>query len=202
MPKSKSSKRGVARIENQLEKPLRKALAFLEQNDYRYAIIGGIAVAQWGFPRATHDVDIKVLVPNTEYEKTRTAILAKFPERARQQAPSNPFIVAVTIDKVIVDFLLTLPGYEELIIARAARRKLNGFSAWICSAEDLIIQKVTAGRGKDWMDIEALLLSQRGKLDEAYIEDWLGQFVEALEKPEMLAEYQRLLKKVKALGKK
>lgn len=81
----------------------------------------------------------------------------------------------------------------------AVRRSLNGFSAWICSAEDLIIQKVSAGRGKDWPDVEALLIEQRGKLDEAYIEDWLAQFAEALEKPEMLATYRQLLEKVKAL---
>lgn len=48
-----------------------------------------------------------------------------------------------------VDFLLALPGYEEKIIERAVQQDLGGFSAWICSAEDLIIQKVVAGCGKD-----------------------------------------------------
>lgn len=200
MPKSKNSKLGAKRVAKPLESPLRKAIKFLEQNDFRYALIGGIAVAQWGFPRATQDIDFKVLVPDTDYQSVRSAILRAFPERARQQVPPNPFIVAVTIDKVVVDFLLTLPGYEELIVTRAQRRKLNGFSAWLCSAEDLIIQKVTAGRGKDWLDVEALLLGQHGKLDEDYIDSWLTQFAEALEKPEMLLEYQRLLKKVRGLN--
>ena len=63
----------------------------------------------------------------------------------------------------------------------------------------MVIQKVVAGRGKDWPDVEALLIAQRGKLDEAYIEDWLAQFAEALEKPEMLVEYRRVVEKVKAL---
>jgi hypothetical protein len=94
---------------------------------------------------------------------------------------------------------LALPGYEELIITRAVRRKLDGFWARICSSEDLIIQKVTAGRSKDWMDVEALLSRQRDKLDENYIENWLAQFAEALDKPEMLTEYQRLVEKIKAL---
>ncbi len=98
-----------------------------------------------------------------------------------------------------LDFLLALPGYEELIIQRAVQRDLGGWSAWICSAEDLIIQKVTAGRGKDWPDVESLLIERRGKLDEAYIADWLTQFAEALEKPEMLTDYQRLVAKVKVL---
>jgi hypothetical protein len=109
-------------------------------------------------------------------------------------------IVAVTISSIVVDFLLALPGYEELIIERAIQRDLNGWSAWICSAEDLIIQKVVAGRGKDWLDVEALLIEQRDKLDEAYVKEWLTQFAEALEKPELLSEYQRLLAQIKNLN--
>jgi len=88
---------------------------------------------------------------------------------------------------------IAISQYEEQIIERAVRRDLNGFSAWVCSANDLIIQKMYSGRGKDLLDVEALLIAQRGKLDETYIEDWLTQFAEALEKPEILAEYQRML---------
>lgn len=186
-------------MNEQLKTPLQKVVTFLESHGYQYAVIGGIAMAQWGHLRFTYDIDIKVFVPDMNYEEVRTRLRTAFPEPARQHAPVNPFIVAIILDQITVDFLLTLPGYEEQIIKRAVRRNLNGFSAWICAVEDLIIQKVTAGRGKDWPDVEALLIEQRGKLDEAYIEDWLAQFAEALEKPEMLAEYRRLVEKVKAL---
>jgi predicted nucleotidyltransferase len=186
-------------VDKRLEGPLQKAIAFLEEKGYRYAVIGGIAVAQWGFPRATNDVDLKVLVPNTDYVGIRAALLSRFPERARSEAPENPFIVAVTIDQVIVDFLLTLPGYEEQIVERAVRRDLGSIPAWVCSIEDLIIQKVVAGRNKDWLDLEALLLEQHGKLDEAYIENWLAQFAEALEKPEILTKYQQLVERIKTM---
>lgn len=183
-----------------LEVPLQKAIRFLEENGYRYAIIGGVALPQWGHVRATYDVDLKVLVPNMDYDAVRQAIRTAFPQRARSHAPENPLIVAVFIDSVIVDFLLAIPGYEELIIERAVQRDLGGWSAWICSAEDLIIQKAVAGRGKDWLDVEALLIEQYGKLDEAYIEDWLSQFAEALENQEILQEYQKLWKKIRDLA--
>jgi hypothetical protein len=186
-------------MEKQLEAPLRKAVAFLEEHGHRYAIIGGLALPQWGVIRATNDVDLKVLVPDTNYSAVRAALRAAFPQRARVHVPQDPLIVAVNIDGVIIDFLLALPGYEELIIQHAIQRDLGGWSAWICSAEDLVIQKVVAGRAKDWPDVEALLIEQRGKLDEAYIEDWLAQFAEALEKPGLLDEYRRLLARVKAL---
>ena len=180
-------------MQKQLEVPVNTAVEFLEKNDYRYAIIVGVALSQWGRIRVTQDVDFKVLVTDTEYTAMRAALRAAFPTRAREHVPENPFIVAVEIGGVVVDFLLTLPGYEELIIERAVRRDFGNFSAWVCSAEDLIIQKVVAGRGKDWPDVEALLIAQCGKLDEAYIEDWLSQFAEALEKPEILTDYKRLL---------
>ena len=186
-------------MEKQIEGAFRRVVAFLEEEGYRYAIIGGVAVAQWGFPRATNDVDIKVLVPNTDYAGVRAALLKRFPERARVDVPENPFIVAVTVDKVIVDFLLTLPGYEEQIIERAERRDFGGISAWLCSVEDLIIQKVVAGREKDWLDLEALLLEQYGKLDDAFIDGWLEQFAEALDKPEIVAKYRQLVEKTKTL---
>jgi hypothetical protein len=186
-------------MEEQLKTALQKAITFLEGADYRYAIVGGIALAQWGVARYTHDVDIKVIVPNMDYSVLGDELRTAFPDPAREHLPRNPFIVAVTIDEVIVDFLLALPGYEELIITNAVQRDLGGWSAWICSAEDLIIQKVVAGRGKDWLDVESLLIAQHGRLDESYILEWLNQFVEALEQPELLAEYLRLVEKINSL---
>lgn len=135
-------------------------VAFLENRGYRYAIIGGIALSQWEYLRFTYDIDIKVLVSDMNYEEVRNTLRQAFPEPARQHAPVNPFIVAVMLNEIVVIFLLTLPGYEEQIIERAVKRDLNGFSAWICSAEDLIIQKVVAGRGKDWPDIEAFIVDR------------------------------------------
>ena len=181
-------------MERQLEASLRKVIAFLDARSFRYAVIGGIALAQWGIVRATYDADIKVLVPNHDYASVRAALRSAFPEPARQELPHNSLIVAVVVDDVIVDLLLALPGYEELIIERAVSRDLGGWTAWICSAEDLIIQKIVAGRDKDWLDVEALLIEQRGKLDMSYVEDWIIQFTDVLETPRMLAHYRRLVK--------
>lgn len=74
----------------------------------------------------------------------RAEIREAFPVSARQHIKPDLLIVAVEIEGVIVDFLLALPGYEENIITRAVQRDLGGWQVWICSAEDLIIQKVIA----------------------------------------------------------
>lgn len=131
-------------MEKRLEGPSRIAVEFLNRSGHRYAIIGGIALSMWGVIRATQDVDFKVLVPNTEYPSTRAAIRKEFPKPARPHIKNNPLIVAVDIEGIIVDFLLALPGYEELIVERAVQRDLDGWSAWVCSAEDLIIQPALA----------------------------------------------------------
>jgi hypothetical protein len=186
-------------VDKQFVPPLRKALTFLEQHGYRYAIIGGAALAYWGVVRATYDVDVRVYVPDFDLDRVRNEIRQAFPERARAQAPDNAFIVAVHIDGVIVDFLLALPGYEGNIVERAIQTDLGGWSAWICSADDLIIQKVVAGRSKDWPDVEGLLIEQWDNLDHPYIENWLGQFAEALENPELLNQYHQVRHSVESL---
>jgi hypothetical protein len=169
---------------------LKAAVAWLESHDYRYAVIGGVATQYWGFPRLTLDIDIKVLIPNMDYTAVRDALRTAFPQRARPRVQANPLIVDVRVGPVVVDFLLAIPGYDEIIVTHAARRRLDGLSLWICSPEDLVIQKAVAGRAKDWQDIEGVLIEQRGKLDLAYVEDWLTQFADVLEKPEILKQYR------------
>jgi predicted nucleotidyltransferase len=145
--------------------------------------------------RLTQDIDIKVLVPDFEYKKARSLIKSAFPNAARQAAPENNLIVAATINDVIVDFLLAIPGYEELIIERAVQRDMGGWKVWIYSAEDLIIQKMVAGQEKDFQDVLSVLIVQQGRLDDEYNEKWLIQFIEALDQPDLLKQYQNLLGK-------
>jgi len=67
------------------------------------------------------------------------------------------------------------------------------------TAEDLIIQKAVAGRTKDWQDIEGILIEQRRQLDLDYLEDWMSQFAEALEQPEILAQYRDIQERIAAV---
>ncbi|MFZ2360782.1 MAG: nucleotidyl transferase AbiEii/AbiGii toxin family protein [Anaerolineae bacterium] len=186
-------------MDKRLADALQQVTRFLEDNGLRYAVVGGIALSYWNVSRFTYDIDIKLLVPNTEYATARQLLRSRFPSKAREHVPENMLIVAVSVNDVIVDFLLTLPGYEELIIERAVQQDLGEFSIWVCTAEDLIIQKVVAGRDKDWPDVEALLIEQWHKLDQRYVEEWLSQFAEALETPELLSRYLAVRGKVQRL---
>lgn len=159
-------------------------------------MIGGIANQFWGQARFTYDIDIKVLVPDSDYKKLRMTLKRAFPESGRPDLPMNPLIVSVKVGEVIVDFLLSTPGYEEQLVKRAIRYKFKDLSIWICTAEDLIIQKAIAGRSKDWQDIEGIVIEQNVKLDHSYLEDWLNQFAEVLDNPDILIHYRTIWQRV------
>jgi len=177
---------------------LKKAVSFLNENRVPYMIVGGLAVSTWGETRVTHDADFKVSIdiPLAEFRKL---VLENFPER-----PTNipkhvlgPHVIHVWVTpNAVADFLVSIFDYEKRAIQRAIEIDVLGVPIRVCTAEDLIIHKAIAQRGKDWDDIEGILIRQRGKLDLAYIRNWLMQFSEALENPEIIAHFNRLYETV------
>lgn len=175
-------------------KALESVIAFLSERGIPYMIIGGVANTIWGRNRATHDVDFKISidVPLGEFRKI---VLEHFPARptnipANQLSPQVIHIWA--LPNVAADLLVSIFDYEKRAIDRAVEINIEGVLAPVCTAEDLIIHKVIAGRGTDWQDVEGILYRQHGKLDLKYIRKWLTQFAEALESPEMLQRFDKL----------
>jgi len=79
----------------------------------------------------------------------------------------------------------------------AAWRFIDRASAWswgegpaliTCSAEDLVVHKVFAGRDRDWGDVEGILARQYGKLNIGQNRDELGPLLELKEEPEALTK--------------
>jgi len=175
---------------------LRQVDAFLGIHGIPYAIIGGIANAVRGEPRATHDADLKVLVKGMTIAQFRALAEARFKPYRRPwlgRAESSLIISLEVASDMIVDLLVAVLPYEEQAIQQAELIEFDELRLPVCTAEDLIIHKAIAGRTKDWLDIEGILLRQRGKLDAAYIRNWLAQFAEALEKPELIARFDELV---------
>jgi predicted nucleotidyltransferase len=96
--------------------------------------------------------------------------------------------------EVAADILVSIFDYEKEAINRAVNAEILGVPVRVCTAEDFIIHKAVANRWKDWDDIEKIIIRQRGKLDVEYIRDWLSQFAEALETPEILSRFEELYK--------
>jgi len=149
------------------------------------AVIGGIALQFWGEPRFTHDVDVSV---QDKLELPELVRLTTGAFRSRvadpQQFARSTRMIVLDVGGVDVDVSVALRGYEDSLFARVRSIMVEkGKRLDICSAEDLIIHKVLAGRPQDLADVQGILQRQGKKLDVRYIRRWLGQFSRALDDP-------------------
>jgi hypothetical protein len=158
---------------------------FCQSRGWRFCFIGGIAVQRWGMPRFTQDVDLTLWTRLGGEAQFVDALLARFPGRireARQFALERRVLLARTASGVELDFALGALPFEESAIHRASIWPISDTRALTtCSAEDLVILKVFAGRDRDWSDVETVLARQRGRMDLARIRKELPWLLELKE---------------------
>ncbi len=174
---------------------LRAIVGFLAEHDVPYMVIGGLANAVWGEVRATRDADFKISIGDRSLSEFRELALRRFQERQTHipaHLQSGHVIHLWAIPDVAVDLLVSIFDYERQAIEHAMPMTIEGVPARVCTAEDFVIHKVVANREQDWIDVERVLMRQKAKLDQTYIQDWLRQFAEGLEMPELLTRYQKL----------
>ena len=83
--------------------------------------------------------------------------------------------------------------FEALLVDRASLYEFEpGCALRTCSAEDLIVQKLFAFRTRDVLDVETIVVRQRGGLDWAYIERQLAPLAEIKERPEIMDVFSKL----------
>ena len=70
--------------------------------------------------------------------------------------------------------------------------KIEALTIKVATAEDLVITKSIAHRGKDLGDIDTILRTVED-LDQARIRYWVAQFAEIMEMPEMMESLERQL---------
>jgi hypothetical protein len=157
--------------------------------------IGGIAVAVWGEPRLTRVIDMKVLVSREERGRL-LAILRPFtPLQEDTDESFRRLGLAFFRDSsgVRIDVMLADTIFDETAIGRA--RDIDfapGKNIRVCTAEDLIIYKMLSTRTRDRGDVESIIQKQGDALDDAYIENWLAQFEEALTDSALIRDYRKL----------
>jgi len=174
---------------------VRAVVGFLAEQNVPYMIIGGMANAVWGEVRATRDADFKISIGERSLSEFRNLVLSRFPERQTgipAHLQSGHVIHIWAMPEAAVDLLVSIFDYERQAIDRAIETTIEEVRVQVCTAEDFVIHKVVANREQDWIDVERVLMRQRAKLDQKYIQDWLRQFAEGLEMPELLTRYQQL----------
>ncbi len=179
---------------------LREVTEFLDQHNIRHLVIGGIANAVWGRPRATRDADFKVLIGERTIDEFVTLVGTRFKFRVPDPVTfaKQTYVVPIYAgDHIAVDLGLGFLPYEEQAVEKAIVVEYRGVTFPTCTAEDLIIHKAISEREKDWNDIEGVLARQGERLDQAYVVHWLVQFAQALERPDLVQRYKDLQEKIK-----
>lgn len=184
---------------NGVEDLLRTAAALdetMRRRSWRFCFIGGVAVQRWGIPRFTQDVDLTLLTGFGGEEHFVDTLLQELSPRrpdARAFALRHRVLLARTPGGVDVDIALGALPFEERCVARASAWRLDTSTVLTtCSAQDLVVHKVFAGRDLDWGDVEGVLIRQHGKLAWQQIREELGPLLELKGTVEALGKLDRL----------
>jgi hypothetical protein len=177
-----------------LEQALHQIVAALDRLGIDYALIGGLANAIWGEPRATIDVDVTVAVDDQAIPAALTSLATEF----RLAVPDPVTFVAQTrvlpldtADGVRIDVIFALLPFELAAINRAHRVPIAGGSVRVVSAEDLILMKIISERERDVADAEAIVRRRGPALDRGYLEPRLRELADALEREDVLERWRQ-----------
>lgn len=164
---------------------LAEITTFVEEQGWRYCLIGGLAASYWGQPRSTNDVDLVLLAGFGGEEQFITPLTEAFATRipdAVQFAKTNRVVLLQTREGVGIDVSLGgLPFEEEMLRRARIKEVLPGIRVRTATAEDIVVLKSVAGRPRDTDDIERIIATQGLKLDLKYIRHWLSGFSEVLD---------------------
>jgi hypothetical protein len=163
---------------------------YLLSKQWKFCVIGGLALARWGQPRTTADVDICLLTGFGGEESFIDALLETFParrENAKEFALTNRVLLLQAKNGVGLDIALAALPFEENVAERASPFDFGrGVSLLTASAEDLIVLKSFASRPQDWIDVEGVIVRQGSKLNWKQILDELKPLCELKEAPEIV----------------
>jgi hypothetical protein len=169
--------------------------AFCDTQHWRYCFIGGLALLRWGEPRETVDADLTLLTGFGGEQPFISALLERFEARiddAAAFALTHRVLLLRAPSGVGLDIALAGLPFEEQVVARSSLFELvAGTPLRTCSAEDLIVLKSFAGRTKDWLDVEGIIVRQTGQMDWDYIHRQLAPLAELKEQPEILEDLER-----------
>ena len=178
---------------------MRAILAWSEASSVPVLIIGGVAVSILSKPRTTRDVDVVAWLPDPgEWraflnDAERHGIVPRIPEALEFALRSRVLLLRHDRSGVPIDISMGALPFEENAIRRAVLTDVGGIRIPLPIPEDLIVMKAVAHRSRDMVDIESIL-NAHVKIDEKWVTSTLRAFAEALDAPEIVTEFVKLLR--------
>ena len=163
-----------------------------------YTIIGGVAMGLIAQARATQDVDAVVwldLEDAADFVKSgaRFGFVPRLEDALDFARRSRVLLLRHSDTKINVDLSCGVLPFEREMIDRATEFKSGELTLKVATPEDLIITKAVAHRGRDLIDVDNLLAIYPD-LDLPRIRYWVSEFAHVLEMPELVEDWENLLK--------
>jgi len=172
---------------------------FIENLNWKFCFIGGVALQRWGRPRLTNDIDLTLLTGFGNESDFLDTLVQKYQSRIASPidfALRNRILLLQTSNNIGIDISLGALPFEENAVARASYFTfLPNIELITCSAEDLIVMKAFADRLQDWADVENIIIKQK-QLDWNYINTELPPLAEAKYEPEIVQKLERLRRQI------
>ena len=155
---------------------LKRIVACFRRERVPYVLIGAWALAVWGRPRATNDVDILVLVKEDDLPALSDRIIQAGLTLDETWMKWNPllrgFQLRFQFGRVAVDVLRPRDAHDEQVFKRKQRKRMDGRHYWLVSPEDFILQKLKVGRPRDFEDTLSVLQRSGKTMDKRYLQRW------------------------------
>jgi hypothetical protein len=176
----------------ELESALVEVASLLEEIGLPYMLIGGLAVALWGEPRATLDVDVSVWVEPQHFDEAVQTIAGRFrtlPD-ALEFARRTRVLPVVTAQGIRADIVFSALDEERRMMERARVKRVGTVDVRVASVEDLIWMKLMSERPKDQQDARQLIHHFRATLDRKYLDPKLEELAEAFARTDIIDIYK------------
>jgi predicted nucleotidyltransferase len=188
---------------NELTELALELQGFCEKRNWRFCLIGGLALQYWGEPRLTKDVDMTLMTGFGGEEEFIREWLSAYESRvpdASNFALANRVLLLRSGKGIGIDIAFGAIPFEDACIKRAVKVELEpGAMLRLCTAEDLIVMKAFANRPQDRVDLRGILVRQGiDNLDWDHIRTYLAPLVEIKEAPEILTHLDSLVEEIKA----
>jgi len=185
----------LPRMEN-LFQSIRSLQKLLLEAGIPSIVIGGMAVAAWGEPRVTRDVDLKILLGREDADRLLEILSNDYRSllpNPREKLQKQALVFIQDSLGTRLDLLLADTPYDVMAVQRRRNVEVQpGVAINLCSPEDLIVYKLISTRPRDHEDAKGVVRRQGDLLDDDYIVNWLQQFELALDDSTLVAEYEGL----------
>lgn len=158
-----------------------KVVALLNKMDIPYFLTGAMAVVYYGEPRTTHDIDLVIVIKNSDVNTMIENFEKEFfiDERSIETAidEKSMFNAVHKETGFKVDFwILGDDDFNKKRFMRRVKVEILGTTMYLPSAEDAIISKLEwykmSDIDKHYFDALGIYRIQKGKLDMDYVTLW------------------------------